>query len=256
MTRAIRLLVLYTRRSFLQWTAFRSFLFTLVVNQAVTPLLGLAIWSAALPGQDGISTYYAALLAVQLMTVSYEYHTVTMGIYEGNLNEWLLRPHQVVIAPLAENIATRIWHLCIGLPAIVAVITLTRVSFDVPDVLAAIPALTLAAILRFLFVYTLAISAIWSQQAGGITELGSTLIFLFGGMAVPISLFPDRVRPIGEALPFRAMLGFPAEIATGNLGPAQVVEGYGWQLLWLAVLLPVAKLAWNTGLRRYTALGG
>ena len=116
--RSAHLLSIYTRRTFLEWTAFRSFLFTLVVNQAVTPLLGLAVWSAALPGQTGISTYYVALLAVQLMTVSYEYHTVTVGIYEGALNDDLLRPHPVVIGPLGENIAMRIWHLLIGLPII------------------------------------------------------------------------------------------------------------------------------------------
>lgn len=72
MIRVLRLLWLYTQRTFLEWTAFRSFLFTLVVNQAVTPLLGMALWSAALPGDSSVSIYFVALLAVQLMTVANE----------------------------------------------------------------------------------------------------------------------------------------------------------------------------------------
>lgn len=246
----------YAQRSFLEWSGARSFLFTLVINQAVTPLLGLAIWSAALPNQPGITTYFMALLVVQLLTVSYEYHTVSMAIYEGNLNDWLLRPHPVVLSSLGENIAMRIWHLGVGLPAIAIVALLTDVSFRPGNVLAAIPALILAGALRFVFTYALALSALWGQQAGGITELGSTLVFLLGGMAVPISLFPERFRPIGEALPFRAMLGFPAEIASGQLTTSEMLTGFSWQLAWLFVLIPVAAWTWTTGIRRYTALGG
>jgi len=255
-TRTLRLTLMYTKRSFLEMMAWRTFLYTLVINQAVTPLLGLAIWSAALPNQEGISTYFAALLVAQLLTVSYEYHTVSMLVYEGHLNDWLLRPHPVVLGALGMNIANRIWHLLIGVPIIAAVVLFTSVSFQPAHVIAAIPAVLVAGFLRFMFTYSLSLSALWGQQAGGVTELGSTLIFLLGGMAVPISLFPDRFRPFGEALPFRAMLGFPAEIASGQLTTLQVAAGYGWQLLWLAVMVPLTAHTWSAGARRYTALGG
>jgi ABC-2 type transport system permease protein len=254
--RTLQLTLTYTKRSFLEVMAWRSFLFTLVVNQAVAPLLGLAIWSAALPNQPGVSTYYAALLVVQLLTVSYEFHTVAMLIYEGHLNDWLLRPHPVVLSAIGMNVATRIWHFMIGVPIIAAVVVFTDISLEPGNLLAAAPALVIAGLLRFLFTYALSLSALWGQKAGGVTELGSTLIFLLGGMAVPISLFPERLQPFGEALPFRAMLGFPAEIAAGELAAGQIVTGYGWQLLWLAVLVPVTARTWSTGVRRYTALGG
>ncbi len=254
--RTVRLLARYVQRSFLEWLAFRSFLITLVVNQAVAPLLGLAIWTAALPGEDGVTTYFVALLGVQLMTVSYEYHTVSMAIYEGNLNDSLLRPHAMVIGPLGENIASRIWHLLIGLPMIAIAVVGADVGFSVRNVLLALPALALAAVLRFLFTYALALSALWGQQSGAVTEFGTTMVFLLGGMAAPVPLLPERIRPYGEALPFRAMLGFPAEIASGSLSDAQVIQGYGWQLLWLLVFVPVVMAVWSSGVRRYTALGG
>ncbi len=251
-----RLLSLYIQRSFLEWMGFRSFLFTLVVNQAVAPVLGLAVWSAALPEQRGVSAYFIALLAVQLMTVSYEYHTVSMAIYEGNLNDSLLRPHPMVIAPLGENLATRAWHLLIGFPIVAIAMTAAGVGFDGWDIVVALPALAFAALLRFLFTYALALSALWGQQSGGVTELGSILVFLLGGLAAPIPLMPESIRPIGEALPFRAMLGFPAEIATGSLNRQEIVQGYGWQALWMAVFAAVATVVWTAGVRRYTALGG
>jgi ABC-type uncharacterized transport system permease subunit len=52
------------------------------------------------------------------------------------------------------------------------------------------------------------------------------------------------------------MLGFPAELAAGGLGGGEVLTGYAWQLLWLAVLGLVAARVWRAGVRRYTAFGG
>lgn len=256
MMRSIRLVGAYSRRSFLGWSAFRSFLFTLVINQAVAPLLGLAIWSAALPDTRGVSAYFVALLAVQLATVSQEYYSVTMHIYEGALNDDLLKPHSFAVIPLGESFAARLWHLLMGLPLVALAMIVTGVGFDSRNVLMALPALVLAGALRFVFTYILCLSALWVQQAGAITDYGSTLVFLLGGMAAPIMFFPERFRPIGEALPFRSMLGFPAEVASGNLSDTQVLAGYGWQVLWLAVFVPLAMFVWRTGIRHYTALGG
>lgn len=254
--RVLRLLLAYTRRKFLQWMGWRAFLVTLAINQTVTPLLGLAVWSAALPGKASVAAYYIALLAVQLMTVSYENHTLANGIYAGNLSHDLLRPHPAVLPVIGENVAMRVWHLLVGLPLIVVAAVVAGVAFDFRSVLLALPAVVLAAALRFLYIYALALSAFWTQQAHGMVSFGGTAIFLLGGVAAPVPLFPAPLRPIGEALPFRAMLGFPAEIASGSLNGAQIVQGYGWQSLWSAVFALIALTMWNAGVRRYTAMGG
>jgi len=254
--RMLRLLAGYVRRYFLEVMAWRSFLVTLVVNQSVTPIIGLAVWSAALPGNTIVTTYYVALLAVQLMTVSYEHHTFSNGIYAGDLSAELLKPQPVVLTTLGVNVALRIWHVLVGLPLIVVAGLVAGVSFDSSPVLLAMPAVALAAALRFLFTYVLALSAFWTERAHGVVGLGETLIFLLGGAAAPITLFPEGIRPLGEALPFRAMLGFPAEIASGSLSEMQVLEGYGWQACWMAALAISAVLVWRSGVRRYTAVGG
>jgi ABC-2 type transport system permease protein len=256
MRRTIRLLLAYGKRSFLAWTAFRSFMFTIVINQAVTPLLGLAVWSAALPDQAGIPEYFLALLVVQLATASQEYYSVSMHIYDGGLNDDLLKPHPFVFSPIDECLAARAWHLLAGLPIVAVVMIVSGISFSGRDILLAIPALILAAVLHFLFVYVLALSALWGQQAGGVTDFGSVMIFLLGGVAAPVMLLPGSLQPIGEALPFRAMAGFPAEIASGTLSGQQAAVGYGYQVFWLAVFIPVASVVWRLGVRRYAAIGG
>ena len=256
MKRLLVLLWLATKREIFQWFAWRSFLLTLMINQAVTPLIGLAVWSVALPGRGQVTTYYVALLLAQLFTASYEEHTFSNAVYEGKLSQRLLKPQPVVLEPLGTNIAVRIWHVLWGLPLIVCAGILTRTSLDPRMLLLALPSLLLAAMLRFLYTYLLALSAFWSQQAHSITGFGGMLVFLLGGSAAPIAFFPASVRPLAEMLPFRAMLGFPAELLSSSLDSTQILTGYAWQGCWCLVFLLLVRGVWRTGLRRYTALGG
>jgi ABC-2 type transport system permease protein len=254
--RTLQLLALSAWREWLQALAWRAFLVTLVVNQVVTPLLGLAVWSAALPGDALVARYYIALLAVQLLTVSYEHHTFAGAIYDGGLGQELLKPQPVVVGVLGANLALRAWHLLIGLPLIAGALWITGVSFEPVLVLGALPAVLLAALVRFVWTYSLAMSAFWSQQARGIVGFGETLIFLLGGAAAPVPLFRAALRPVGEALPFRAMLGFPAELAAGSLASQQILAGYCWQVVWLVLGVLLAQRVWALGLRRFSAVGG
>ena len=257
MKRWVRLLFAYARRAALEWVGYRSFLVTLIFNQAVAPMLGLAIWSAALPGQDSISAYFIALLVVQLATASQEYYSITMVIYEGGLSDELLRPHPHIIGPIAAGLAYRFWNLVVGIP--VLAITLMLVGgggLELSHVLQALPALVLAALIRFVFTYSLCLSALWLQQAGAITEIGATLVVLLGGIAIPVMLLPEPVQRIAVALPFRAMAGFPAEIASGELDGSHVLHGYMFQALWLGVMAVIAVVIWRAGIRRYSAVGG
>ncbi|HWI63362.1 MAG TPA: ABC-2 family transporter protein [Symbiobacteriaceae bacterium] len=251
----IRILGGYVRQEFLKWLAWRSFAFTLVAQAVVTPLIGLAVWSAAAPGKRMLD-YFLVLMIVRLLTSSYEDHTFSERIYIGWFADDLLRPHPPVLAPLGENLAMRIWHVIIGLPlvALIAVIAPPAVRWQ--DAMLAVPALVLAAALRFLLTYTLSLSAFWTERAHSAVGLGNTLIFLAGGEAAPIFLMPSGLRPWAQVLPFRSMLGFPAEVATGSLSGTDVAFGYLLQLLWLVLLVRASRSVWRAGIRRYTVVGG
>jgi ABC-2 type transport system permease protein len=241
-------------RSSVQWWSFRSFVITLVAARTVTPLLGLFVWSAAVPGDTGITTYYVVLLAVQLMTVSYEHHTLASDIYGGDFAVELVKPRPVVLDLLGTNLALRFWHLMFGAPVIVAVALLAEISLTGVDLLLALPAIVLAAGLRFVFTYTLALTAVWTQRAHGAVAMGETLIFLLGGTAAPLSFLPEPFRAAGAVLPFWSMLGAPAEIAAGNI--ENLFRVYAVQLGWLAVTSLIAVVVWRRAVRRFTAFGG
>jgi ABC-2 type transport system permease protein len=256
MWRDVALLAAYVERAFLGALGWRAFMVTLVVQAVVPPLVGLAVWTQALPDRPEVTTYFAVLLFVRLLTVCYEPHTFLNAIYDGTLTHELLLPRPVVLAVLGDNLAWRAWHVLMALPLLVAVGLLTSVRASWADVALAVPAMVIAAALRFLYTYLLVLAAFWTQRAQAIAHAGGLLVFLLGGEAAPIPLLPEGYGSWAAALPFRAMIGFPAEVAAGLARGHDVPVGYAWQLAWLAVLALVTAQMWRRGVRRYTAFGG
>jgi ABC-2 type transport system permease protein len=254
-TRTLALTRLEVWRQILTWSGSWWFVVTLAAQEAIAPLLGLFIWTAVAPGPQ-VATYYVALLAVGLATASYENHTLSNGIYDGNVTHELLKPRAVWIAVAGENLAIRVWLMLVGIPLLAVAIAAFEVTFAWTHLLLALPALVLAAILRFLFSWVLALSAFWTERAHATMNFGGVLIFLLGGSAAPVPFLPEPMRSIASALPFRAMLGFPAELATGTVRGAEILLGFAYQLGWIALVALLAVVSWRLGVRRFTSVGG
>ncbi|MFI7063079.1 ABC-2 family transporter protein [Kribbella sp. NPDC050124] len=255
MSRILRLLRLEIWRQVLGWSGAWWFLVTLILGQAVAPLLGLFVWRQVPGAGADIGSYYLAVICVALLTASFENHTFAQAIYSGDVAAALLRPQPVVVGPLGENLAIRLWMFALGIPLLVLVGFTVGVSFAPLALLAALPALVLAAALHFLFVWTLAMAAFWTERVHAVVAFGSVLIFLLGGTAAPNALLPEPLRTIAQLLPFRSMLGFPAELATGTLTPTDAAAGYAIAVVWTVVLGGCAVGAWRLGIRRYTTVG-
>jgi ABC-2 type transport system permease protein len=246
-----RLLALRVRNQFLDYLSAWWFVITLVANAAIGPLVGLVVWAAVLPGDHTLVSYFVALGAVQLVTASFENHTFSESVYDGKVSHDLLKPQPVIIEPVGENIALRLWLGVFGLPLVVATGLAFNASYEWRAVLLALPALLGAAVLRFLWTWLLALTAFWTERVHAVVAFGNTMIFLLGGAAAPIAELPSPWRSVAMALPFHAMLGLPAELATGSApGTALLI-----QLAWCAVLASLASVAWRRGVRRYTAVG-
>ncbi|WIX80140.1 ABC-2 family transporter protein [Amycolatopsis carbonis] len=246
-----RLLALAVRRQFLEWAGTWWFTASLVVNYAIGPLIGLVVWSAVLPGDARIVRYFVALVAVHLLTASFEDYTFAESVYDGKISARLLEPQPVVLGPAGENLAIRLWLALFGLPLTVVVALVTGATYRWQDVLLALPSLVLAAVLRFLWTWLLALAAFWTERVHAIVALGNILVFLLGGIAAPLADLPASWQSVASLLPFHAMLGLPADIASGTL-PA---SGVALQAGWCVVFALAAVVVWRSGVRRYTAVG-
>jgi ABC-2 type transport system permease protein len=97
--------------------------------------------------------------------------------------------------------------------------------------------------------------AFWVDNALGYDTFVYQLYIMLGGVIVPVDLFPAAVRGLLYWTPFPYVLDFPVRVMIGRVQGAELLQGLGVQLLWIAILVALFAVIWRAGLRRYSGAG-
>ena len=116
----------------------------------------------------------------------------------------------------------------------------------------AIPSLLLAVCCNLAAQHAFAGIAFWLEDAKSAWFLYQKLIFLLGGMLLPLELLPDAMAGVARALPFWAMSYAPGRLSAGHLEPWLLVGQAGW----LVVMVGAAIAVFSAGERRLQVVGG
>jgi ABC-2 type transport system permease protein len=120
---------------------------------------------------------------------------------------------------------------------------------------AAVPALALAFLLRFLLEWTLALAAFWTTRVSAFNQLYFVALLFLSGQIAPLSLMPAWIQTIASIFPFRWMISFPVELLLGRLTPREALVGFAAQAIWITLSLGLIRLVWRAGVRVYSAVG-
>lgn len=254
LNRLIHLLVVQLRNQILAWSGSWWFLVALAAGQIVPAIVSLEVWSS--PGDATSSTlgYYLVVLLFCGLTASYENFTFSEKIYSGELAQDLVRPQPVVLSPIGENIAIRLWIGLVTIPVAMFFGSKNLHQIGLVDVGAFVLLVILSGILRFLFTWCLALVAFWTDRVHSIVALSSFLLYALGGVLCPVSFLPGDLPAIVRFLPFYPMIGMPAEflVLTGTMSLAHIVV---IDVAWLLTFAILGTALWRRGLRRYSCVG-
>lgn len=244
----------------------KGFFWTLAVGWMTgPPLIYLLVWSAAASGgaiggydRNDFVVYYLCLILTNQLTYPTTHWSTAEGIENGSVFSALLRPLPLVYGAVATELAVKL--VCV--PFVLAVVLLlgwlfgARTSVTAAGVLAALGALLLALVIRFLLSYILSLLAFWTHRSAALLSVNDTFVFLFAGQVAPLALFPGPLQAVAYCLPYRYLLSFPVEALMGKLSPDGLLAGFGMQLGWLVLLIGLHRIVYRAGLQHYTAVGG
>ncbi|MDR3596972.1 ABC-2 family transporter protein [Clostridium sp.] len=88
-----------------------------------------------------------------------------------------------------------------------------------------------------------------SQMMGAVSELLS-------GALIPIVFFPKVIQWMFNFLPFSSMIYTPTMIYLGKLTGVELIKAIGIQVIWLGIIMAIARVMWSNLIKKITILGG
>lgn len=238
----------------------------------VGPLISLAVWNAASQARGGavanpatgaaysqadFAAYFLVFMIFSHITMSWDAFEFGWRVRSGMLSPHLLKPVHPIHGDAARNVAFKLVTSSMLLPVWVLLFVLLKPTPppSLGMVLLALPALLLAAVMRYVWQYSLAVLAFWTTRVEAINQLYFTLDAFLSGRIAPLALMPGLLGAVAYYSPFRAMGAFPVELALGRVPPGEIVPGFLLQIVWLGAALLVLRAMWTAGVKLYSAVG-
>lgn len=253
------------RKNFYSYMSSQGFFWTLAIAWMMGPLVYMFVWVTAVGqgtvagfGRNDFVLYYSASLIINQLTYPTSNWIVGEGIRSGTISVWLLRPLPVIYEAIAADVAVK----AVSMPFVVilsialGLVLGAALPLGPLNIMMFLVSLGLALVLRFLFFYTIALLAFWTQRIDALLVMANTFVFVFSGQVAPVAVLQGFLKHAAVTMPFRYMIGFPLEILTGKLTPPELITGMILQSLWLGLVYILYRLTWIKGVKAYTAVGG
>jgi ABC-2 type transport system permease protein len=168
-------------------------------------------------------------------------------IGSGRVEVELLRP----VSPLWVRLANETGALLprLGLCAAIGTVYALVMAGSPPSLAGlalAVPALVLATVANLVAQHAFAAAAFWLREARSAGFLYQKVVFVLGGMLLPLEVLPDQIETAARWLPFAAMAYVPARLASGHVEPQLLAV----QVVWLVILALAAARVVTAGERR------
>jgi ABC-2 type transport system permease protein len=242
------------------WSGRAGLVFTVCFYAVVASVI-TALWRAAAQAGGGTVAGYDAraltwyILASEAATVALNVRLIEVigdDIGTGTVSAEMLRPAPVLGVRMAGEIGGTLPRLavCVAGAFVVGPLTVGGPPSWVGAALT-LPALGLAVTANLLAQHAFAAAAFWVRDARSTWFLYQKLVFVLGGMLLPLQVLPGWLHTIATWLPFASMAYVPGRLASGHVE----VELLAVQVGWTAVLAVAATAAFAAGERRLLEVG-
>jgi ABC-2 type transport system permease protein len=243
-------------------------MFIWIAGVILEPVLYMAVWRVAAstqPGatvgglsQNSIASYYVVFLLVNFISFTWFFTRMEDRVRMGSFSVLLMRPVHPLNRDIAENLTYKLVTSAATVPAVILLVYGFSIDLHLTlvNTLLFVPSLVLATAMRFVFEWTLALSAMWIVRVEAIGRIYGFVMHFLGGFAAPLALLPAGLATVAYWLPFPWMVAFPVTVALGGHSHREVLLGLLAQVGWLVVGGLLLRVVWRAGARHYAAVNG
>lgn len=197
-----------------------------------------------------------ALIAGLMVFGNYE---LMQAVYSGAVGSDLLKPMRLFTFYLAKDVGRALVNLLLRGALFMLIFGLFFPILLPPtlcDWLAFFAMLGVGFLVSFCWRFLVNLSSFWTPDAVGIGRIAFTASQMLGGFFMPLRMLPGWFSDFAMLTPFPALTALPVDIWLGKLRGAELWAAFGFQALWIAVLLVACHITTRAGVRRLVIQGG
>lgn len=184
--------------------------------------------------------------------------TVSQEVKDGSLAYTLGRPYNYLLYHFAFGVGDILIQAGVLLAA-GGLVAWTQVGVLATFRLETLPSLllvtALAFILDFCVLSIIALMAFFMEDVNSLTFIYHKIVFVLGGLLIPVDFLPDWLQSIARVLPFNLVVYAPAKLFVA-WDSAQFLQVVVLQVVWIGVIGLVLAGLYRYGTRRLSINGG
>ncbi len=267
---ALRPYLAAARASFLNLLAYRARYFvgilTYFFNVTVWYYIWRALFSQAPPGArlggftfPEMLTYVASGWVLRSFYFNEVDREIASQVQEGRLAMALIKPVDFQALTLSQALGESAFRAgMFALPIAAVLFAVYPVSLPATPLAGLLFALSgvLSALLVGSINFCVGLVAIRTRSILGFLRAKYLVLELLSGLLIPPTLFPDKVRPILDWLPFPHMNFTPGRIYLGLVSGGAALRALAVQAAWVVLLLLLGRWLWRGSQKRIVLQGG
>jgi ABC-2 type transport system permease protein len=259
----------FARTSFLNLLAYRARYFVGVLTYFFNVSVWYFIWKALFAQEPGgriggfdfpqMVTYVSVGWALRSFYFNEVDREIASQVQEGRLAMSLIKPVDFQAMVLSQALGESAFRLLLFSLPIATLLFLVYPLRAPASPLAAL-LFCLSGLLSVVLVgainFCVGLIAIRTRSILGFLRAKYLVLELLSGLLIPPSLFPARVRPILDWLPFPHMNYTPGRLYLGLVSGPAAARALLLQAAWALALLGAGRLLWNATRKRIVVQGG
>jgi ABC-2 type transport system permease protein len=209
---------------------------------------------------DMVAYYLVAMVGRAFSSMPGLASGIARQIRDGEIKKYLIQPVDLIGFLFLMRVAHKIVYYGVALVPFAIAFYLFRGYFSgwPPfDVLAAFAAsLVMSFLLGFFLEATIGMVGFWTLEVSSLLWIYMLFNFFLSGHMFPLSILPAPWDSIALAIPLQYLAYFPAAVFLEKITGPALWQGLAIQAAWVVFFIFACRVAFNRGVRRYSAFGG
>ena len=204
-----------------------------------------------------VMLWYMVFTEVIAVSTPASHSLVSEEVKSGDIAYRLVRPYSYTLYYFAvhcgEFLVRFITNLTIG--AAFAYLIMGPLAVEWVHLGWVLLGFALSTAINFLASFSLALVAFWLEDNRPFFWVLNKLIFILGGLFVPVEAYPEGLRRVSYLLPLRYSFSAPARLVV-NFNYAFLWQMLAGQLVWVIILAVLVGAMFRKGVRQVHVHGG